>query len=125
MPTTRIKVRKVGNFDFKAKASKVELQTQTGMRRLIEDIHKKSRPITPMSAGGGDLRGDVKKSVKKLGKRVVGIIEWQRPYAWYQERGYTSGPVKRYTTPGTRAHFASTSVKEVTAHTRKYFGKKI
>lgn len=123
MPTTRIRIRKVGNFDFRGKTARLELETQRGMRNLIEDIHKVSRPKTPMLTG--DLRGDVRKSVKKLGKRVVGIIEWARPYAWYQERGYTNGPVRRYTTRGTQAHFASTSVKQVTAHSRKYFGKKI
>lgn len=28
-----------------------------------------------------------------------------KSYAWYQERGYTSGPVRHYTTPGTQAHY--------------------
>lgn len=125
MPTTTIKVnvRKVGNLDFNDKIAKVQLRTLTGMRQMLEDIHRTSRPITPMLTG--DLRGDVKKSVHRVGDLVRGTIEWARPYAWYQERGYTSGPVRRYTTPGTRAHFAETSVKEVTSSPKKYFGKKI
>lgn len=123
MPTIRIQVRKVGDFDFKDKTTKLELQTARGMRQLIEDIHRVSRPITPMLTG--ELRGDVRKQVSKLGDNVRGEIEWHRPYAWYQERGYTNGPVRRYTTPGTSAHFAEISVKEVTARSDKYFGKKI
>lgn len=123
MPTIRIKVKKQGDFDFKGKTARVQLQAATGMRQLIEDIHRTSRPITPMLTG--ELRGDVKKSVQRLGDRVRGTIEWARPYAWYQERGYTSGPVRRYTTPGTKAHFAEISVKEVTSSSKKYFGKKI
>jgi hypothetical protein len=125
MPTTTIKisVRKEGDFDLKEKAAKVQLNTLSGMRQMIEDIHRVSRPITPMLTG--DLRSDVKKSTSKLGDIIRGEIEWHRPYAWYQERGYTSGPVRRYTTPGTQAHFAETSVKEVTKDTNKYFGKKI
>lgn len=123
MPIIKVTVRKQGNFDFRDKTQKVELQTITGMRQLIEDIHRTSRPKTPMLTG--DLRGDVKKSISKFGKSIRGIIEWARPYAWYQERGYTSGPVTRYTTPGTSAHFAEESVKEVTSSSKKYFGKKI
>lgn len=125
MPSTtvRIKVTKEGNLDFKGKEARLQLNTMAGMRQMIEDIHRVSRPITPMLTG--DLRSDVKKNTIRLSKTVRGVIEWHRPYAWYQERGYTSGPVKRYTTPGTQAHFAEKSVKEVTAHSKKYFSKKI
>ncbi len=123
MPTIKVKVRVQGNFDFKGKTDELERQTLTGMRQMIEDIHRTSRPITPMLTG--DLRGDVKKTVGKVGKTIRGTIHWRRPYAWYQERGYTNGPVRRYTTPGTHAHFAEESVKEVTKSSKKYFGKKI
>lgn len=125
MPTTtiKIKVRQEGRFDFKGKEAKVELSTLTGMRQLLEDIHRISRPVTPMLTS--DLRGDVKKTVSKLGQIIRGEIEWRRPYSWYQERGYTNGPVHRYTTSGTHAHFAEESVKEATAHPSKYFGKNI
>lgn len=124
MPLTRISIKRKGSYDFKKPTIKAELAAQAGMRQLLEDIHKTSRPITPKLTG--DLRGDVRKKVSKLGHTIIGIIEWQRPYAWYQERGYTSGPVKRYTTPGTGAHFAAKSVKKVTSkRASKYFGKKI
>lgn len=124
MPLTRVKIKRRGNYDFKTPSMKAQLAAQIGMRQLLEDIHKTSRPITPKLTG--DLRGDVRKKVSKLGHTIIGIIEWQRPYAWYQERGYTSGPVRRYTTPGTGAHFAAISVKKVTSkRASKYFGKKI
>ena len=125
MPTTtiRIKVRKTGDFDFNEKSAKLDLQVKRGMRQLLEDIHRVSRPITPMLTA--DLRGDVRKNVSSLGDGVRGEIEWKRPYSWYQERGYTNGPIKNYTTPGTGAHFAEKSVKKVTSTSDKYFGKKI
>lgn len=125
MPTTAIKisVRQEGSFNLNEKIAKVQLASLAGMRQMLEDIHRTSRPITPMLTG--DLRGDVKKSTTRIGDIIRGTIEWARPYAWYQERGYTNGPVRRYTTPGTQAHFAETSVKEVTASSKKYFGNKI
>lgn len=125
MPSTTIKirVRREGNFDLHKRKSKVKLRTIVGVRQMLEDIHRVSRPITPMLTG--DLRKDVKKKVSRVGDIIRGEIEWHRPYAWYQERGYTSGPVKRYTTPGTRAHFAEESVKKVTAKTKKYLGNNI
>lgn len=123
MPTTRITVKKRGKFDFVGTQAEMERQTLNGMRQMIEDIHRVSRPKTPMLTG--DLRKDVKKTISKLGNTVRGTIEWARPYAWYQERGYTSGPVRNYTTPGTGKHFAAKSVKQVTSSSKKYFGKKI
>lgn len=125
MPRTVVRVHKRGKFDFAGKVTRVKQGAASGMRQMLEDIHRTSRPITPMKTG--ELRGDVKKNVSKRGSDVVvGEIEWARPYAWYQERGYTSGPIRNYTTPGTGAHFAETSVKTVTSgNTRKYFGRKI
>ncbi len=123
MPTVEIKVRKEGNFDLTGNIAKVELQTLTGMRQLVEDVVRTARPITPLLTG--DLRKDVEKSIQRVGGSVKGTVKWGRPYAWYQERGYTSGPVKKYTTPGTQAHFAKTAVDEVTSSPKEYFGKKI
>ena len=123
MPTIKVRIKRRGNFDFKSKSAKGKIAAQAGMRQMLEDIHKTSRPITPKLTG--DLRGDVEKSVSKTGETIRGVIHWKRPYAWYQERGYTSGPVRRYTTPGTKAHFAEESVKKVTKRAKKYFGRKI
>lgn len=87
------------------------------LRFALEDIHRSSTAITPRLTG--HLRADVKKSV--IGKK--GSIRWGKKYAAYQERGYTSGPVKKYTTPGTGAHFAEKSVKEVAKEFNKYIKK--
>lgn len=87
------------------------------LRFMIEDIHIKSVYKTPFK--GGDLRAMVAKQIN--GK--TGIIEWRAPYAEYQERGYTSGPVRHYTTPGTQAHFAEESVVEVMNNVQEYLTK--
>jgi len=83
--------------------NKVSLAVRFG----IEAIHRESTSITPKLTG--QLRADIRKKVS--GKR--GRITWGKHYARYQERGYTSGPVRRYTTPGTGAHFAEKSAKKV------------
>lgn len=95
--------------------TRMKTNTSLAIRFMLNDIKRKSTPITPMLTG--DLRRNVK--VKAGGKR--GSIKWGQKYALYQERGYTSGPVRRYTTPGTRAHFAEDSVKSVTRHAERYF----
>lgn len=87
------------------------------VRLMLEDIHRKSTPKTPLKEG--NLRAHVKKGV--LG--TSGSIRWGADYAWYQERGYTSGPVKRYTTPGTDKHFAINAVREVVSKSEEYFKK--
>lgn len=94
-----------------------EVQNKEGLaiRFMLDAIHRESRPKTPMLSG--QLRGDVTKQV--IGSR--GSIKWGKKYAWYQERGYTSGPVRRYTTAGTGAHFAENAVNSVTKEGRKYF----
>lgn len=77
-------------------------------RLLLENIHSVANPLTPM-AETRNLRTSV---IKKIESPRKASIEWLAPYAWYQERGYTSGPVRRYTTPGTQAHFAETAVRK-------------
>lgn len=81
----------------------------------LDGIHRESGPNTPKKFGL--LRANVRKSV--LGSR--GSITWGQDYAWYQERGYTSGKVRRYTTPGTDAHFAENAAMKVHGEKRKYF----
>ena len=95
----------------------VEKRQKLGLavRFGIEDMHRISRPKTPMKTG--QLRGDVEKSVHGAN----GKITWGKHYAWYQERGYTSGKVRKYTTPGTGAHFAEDAAKDVGNNPRKYF----
>ena len=95
--------------------SETDNKASLAIRFMLEAIHKESRPKTPMKTG--QLRGDVTKSV--TGSK--GKIKWGKGYAWYQERGYTSGPVKRYTTPGTGPNFAGDAVKNVSKDARRYF----
>jgi hypothetical protein len=85
------------------------------IRFMLDAIHREARPKTPMLTG--QLRGDVIKRIS--GSK--GSIRWGKKYAWYQERGYTSGRVRRYTTAGTGAHFAENAVKTVTKDARRYF----
>lgn len=93
---------------------KIQLMT----RLMLEDVHRRSITKTPMKDTGA-LRAMVAKQMQ--GK--TGIIEWRAPYAEYQERGYTSGPVRHYTTPGTQAHFAKESVQEVMNNLPEYITK--
>ena len=99
--------------------SDLDFKIQLMTRLILEDIHRRSTPKTPMSVKGGTLRAMVAKQMQ--GK--TGIIEWRAPYAEYQERGYTSGPVRHYTTPGTQAHFAEESVQEVMNNLPEYITK--
>lgn len=87
------------------------------IRFAIEDIHRGSTQKTPKLTG--QLRSDIRKSV--VGK--TGKIVWGKNYARYQERGYTSGPVRRYTTPGTGPHFAEESARRVGSDPHKYLNK--
>lgn len=85
------------------------------IRFMLEAIHRESTPNTPMLTG--QLRSDVKKRVTG----TKGRITWGKNYAWYQERGYTSGPVRRYTTPGTGKRFARNAVVDVAKKSNIYF----
>lgn len=91
--------------------AKVSLLVRFG----IEGIHREAGPNTPKKHGL--LRANVRKQV--MGPK--GKITWGQNYAWYQERGYTSGPVKRYTTPGTNGHFAENAALKVDNDKHKYF----
>lgn len=94
-------------------------------RLILEDIHRKANPQTPLSRGlptDGDLREQVEKRIDNKS----GIIRWKVPYASYQERGARydgSHRVTHYTTPGTGRQFAKKAVKEVvTSKTlKRYF----
>lgn len=90
------------------------------IRMMLEDIHREANPITPKRPDpiGGTLRTQVLKIMEGPAK---GSITWNAPYAEYQERGYTSGPVTHYSTPGTHAHFAEESVKKVLGRADIYF----
>lgn len=86
------------------------------IRLMLEDIHREANPITPYRQGA--LRTMVSKQMVAPNH---GRITWNAPYAEYQERGYTTGPVQHYTTPGTHAHFAEESVDKVVSQADRYF----
>lgn len=96
--------------------SSIENNVDLAIRLMLEDIHREANPITPYRQGA--LRTMV---LKGLDGPHSGYIVWNAPYAEYQERGYTTGPVTHYTTPGTHAHFASESVEKVVNRSRDYF----
>jgi len=81
------------------------------LRFMADDIHRNSTPITPMKTG--QLRRSVIKQVLGL----KGEIRWDKKYAVYQEAGYTRGPIRRYTTPGTGRAFAYRAVQKGVANT--------
>lgn len=87
--------------------AKIAQQTNLGLRLWSEAVVKTATPKTPKDTG--DLRNRILKQV--LGGK--GKIVWQVRYAAYQERGYSSGPIRNYTTGGTGAHFAENTVKEL------------
>lgn len=97
-------------------ATTLENNIDLAIRFMLEDIHREAEPITPYKSGA--LRTMVSKT---MNNPHSGSIVWHAPYAEYQERGYTSGPVRHYTTPGTHAHFAQQSVEKVIANSRDYF----
>lgn len=95
--------------------SEHKAKTALAVRFGIDDIQRIADPKTPKK--DGLLRAGVTKSV--VG--IIGAIRWSRFYAYWQERGYTSGKVIRYTTRGTGAHFAENAAREVEQNPRKYF----
>lgn len=108
-------------IEYKSNIPQIKFQTKNQvslmLRMMIEDVHIKSVYKTPYKHG--DLRAMVGKQINGL----TGIIEWRAPYAEYQERGYTSGPVRHYTTPGTQAHFVEESVEDVMSNVDEYIQK--
>ena len=85
------------------------------LRFMANDVKREAEPNTPKKSGM--LRANVRINVG--GQRAS--IKWGQKYAKYQERGYTSGPVRKYTTPGTGAHFAEDAVKKVSRRHMRYF----
>jgi hypothetical protein len=90
------------------------------VRMAGEELLRISKPFTPMSAGSdnrgkkssGNLRRDTLVTVQGL----RAIVRWRSEYASYQERGMRKDgtrKVRRYTTPGTGAHFAENAAKKI------------
>ena len=96
----------------------VENSAAIAIRMMMEDTHTISLPVTPLKNNA--LRTSV---TKQMFGPTLGIMTWHVPYAAYQERGMRadgSHVVRNYTTPGTHAHFAEESVRQVVAQLPKY-----
>lgn len=87
--------------------AKVRRGVNLALRFALDDVDREAFRKTPKLSG--ELRKNLRKAVSGNRARIT----WASDYAWYQERGFTSGPVRRYTTPGTGAHFAQNAVKTV------------
>lgn len=90
---------------------KLKIDVQRGinltLRYALDEVDKLAFPKTPKD------RGELRKNIRKTVSASRGTIQWASNYAAFQERGYSSGPIRRYTTPGTGAHFAENAVKAV------------
>lgn len=110
--------------DTEGVKSEIKTRESLCLRLMLEDIHRKSTPITPL-ADTRFLRGQVHKSFLGFNKAY---IEWSVHYAAVQEKGWRYDPksgkkiyFRNYTTPGTGAHFAEKSVDQVIANANNYF----
>ena len=81
---------------------KIESDAMIINRLLIEEIHSKSSPKTPMKSG------DLRLKVSKVNEGKSSIIRWLSPYSAKQENVQH----RHYTTPGTGPHYARDSVKD-------------
>lgn len=100
---------KVEHYETRLKR-RLQARIRLTNRRLLEDIHVASLPMTPFLTG--DLRGQVYKTTTEY----TGTITWTVPYAAYQERGMRkdgSHVVKHYSKPNTNKHFAKRAVQKV------------
>ena len=91
---------------IRARASRSK---QVFLRMLLEDVDNNAAPITPRDTGM--LRNSTMKRV--MGNR--GTIIWNKVYARPQEAGVVGrshAPVRRYSTPGTGAHYAERAVQK-------------
>lgn len=96
-------------------------QCQLAIRFMLEDIARFSMPKTPR------LEGNLRKSANRFMEGdYKGIIEWDLPYAQYQERGMRADgthKVQNYTTPGTGKAYAEKAVEKVMNNMPEYITK--
>lgn len=106
------------NLRFPLVEQQVENACSVAIRMMMEDIHTLANPVTPYKNNG--LRTSV---TKQMETPLKGVMRWNVPYAQYQERGMRADGthvVKRYTTPGTHAHFVEEAVNKVTPKIADY-----
>lgn len=87
--------------------AKVSGSTPIFLRMFGEAVLLRANPNTPYK--DGQLRRMTR--INAIGNK--GQIRWLAGYAAFQERGYTTGPVRRYTTAGTGKQFAENAVRAV------------
>lgn len=87
--------------------SNIDRQTALLVRMAMDSVIKHSTPKTPKK--DGNLRRNIKKMVS--GKK--GVLSWEADYAKYQERGFTTGKVRKYTTAGTGKGFAQYGIDQM------------
>lgn len=108
--TTRSIIMGVKIEDFTGSIRNTTKQRASIFLRLsCDNVVQVASPVTPKDKG--NLRQDILRRVLGL----HGEIEWRKKYASYQERGMRadgSRRVRRYTTPGTGAHFAENAIKK-------------
>lgn len=101
--------------------AKILIDTNRGvnlaLRYMLDGIDEHAFSKTPKDQG--ELRKNLRKTVS--GKK--GTIKWQSKYAQSQEKGFTSGPVRNYTTVGTGPHFAENAVRHVVQRSDMYLRK--
>ena len=88
------------------------------IRQMLEDTWTFANPVTPLKTG--HLRSAVD---KRMIDNKSGYIEWNTPYASYQDRGMRadgSRVIRNHTTPGTHERFASEAVSKVLARLPYY-----
>jgi hypothetical protein len=96
--------------------AEIRVKTQAGALAAAHDLLAVSTPKTPYKRG--DLRSRRRASVLSNGARA----EWLARYAAVQEAGRRGGHTfRKYTTPGTGAHFVENAVKVVKQKMQGYF----
>lgn len=110
------------NLRFPQVEQQVENACSIAIRMMMEDIHMLANPVTPKRPApvGGNLRTSI---TKQMETPLKGVMRWNVPYAQYQERGMRADKthvVKRYSTPGTHAHFVEESINKVTPRIADY-----
>lgn len=87
------------------------------LRFALDDIDREAFSKTPKD------KGELRKNLRKSVSGHKGQIVWSSDYAKFQERGYSSGPIRKYTTAGTGPHFAENAAKKVGKNFRSYLKK--
>ncbi len=77
------------------------------IRLAMDDIDREAFRNTPKD------KGELRKNIRKQVGQTSGTMTWASDYAAFQERGYSSGPIRKYTTSGTGPNFAKNAVAKV------------